>query len=173
MKKYLFFILPFPLIVNPLTEQMYQENLLALMASHYALFFLGFLLGVKTSPRRLWFLGLIAPVLVHVPPLFQVFTTNEALRVLSEVSLVLSGTLLGSGLPLMSTKVRLFLFGSWMLGDTILSVDFLVGGENFASPFTPYSIYQVRDTGVFMFLIMNLVAFFIIMKILLNVFERS
>lgn len=173
MKRNLFFVLTFFALVNPFLEKVYQENLLALMASHYALFALGFFLGLGISPRKLWFLGIFPPVLIHFPPLFQELAGNDVLRVLSEVSLFLSGTLLASGLPITGMKVKLTLFGCWMLGDTVLSVYFLLGGENFAYPFTQYTISQVRETGVFMFLFMNVVAFFIIMKLLLSVFERS
>lgn len=145
------------------------------MASHYALFTLGLWMGLNGS-RKFWIgklcLGCAITVLVHTPAIFDISAYDYAVRLLVEVALLCAGFLVGSSLP-GNNKVTYSLLGGWMGGDTALSIAFILGDSVYAYPSSPYPVWQIRDTGMFMFILMDVVAFFLIMKIFISYVEKA
>ncbi|BCS92382.1 DUF1404 domain-containing protein [Metallosphaera javensis (ex Sakai et al. 2022)] len=178
MRKHLFLgVFLVLLIINPLTEGIYGRNAVLYMASHYALFALGMWMGLSEASRRFWIGRLIAgtgvALLAHVPLIFDVSAYNEVVRVILELGLFCGGFLVGSSFQAGGNVTSYILLGGWMTGDTALSVAFLLGDSAYSFPLSPYPVWQIKDAGIFMFLFMNVVAFFIIMKIFIGFLEKG
>ncbi|QKR00271.1 DUF1404 domain-containing protein [Metallosphaera tengchongensis] len=172
---FLIFLISILFLINPITENLYENNAVAFMASHYALFASGFWFGTKRMRIQSipWIiLGSIIVVASHVPFVFDLTSRFEFWRIVVEILLALSGFLMGSSLRL-GSKLSYSLFGGWMAGDTSLSAAFMLGDKAYVYPLSTYPDWQIKDAGIFMFLFMNIVAFFIIMKVLIKVFESE
>ncbi|MCH1771085.1 MULTISPECIES: DUF1404 domain-containing protein [Metallosphaera] len=165
------------LIVNPLFEEIYGKNAVLYMASHYALFALGMWIGLAMVSRKYWVGKLVVgsglAVLAHIPLIFDVSAYSEPVRLILELGLVLGGFLVGSSFQAGGNMVGYILLGGWMAGDTALSIAFLLGDSGYTFPSSPYPTWQIKDAGMFMFLLTNVVAFFIIMRIFIRFLEKG
>ena len=114
--------------LNPFTEATEYGNALVFMFSHYALFVAGFALTYKKVrlPGWTFILASIAAAYWHFPIPFALSGSIQIYRFLEEVSLILSGLIAGSALDSFSSKIKLIIFGLWVLGDTGLSVIFII-----------------------------------------------
>ncbi|MEM0114056.1 MAG: DUF1404 family protein [Metallosphaera sp.] len=176
VKLFLIFLFTF-ILLNPVFERVYGENATAFMASHYVLFALGFWLGLsfRSLKHRLirTIIGSAIAVLVHTPTVFDDSAYYEILRIVLELALFSSGYLIGSSLSFGWDRYAYSLLGGWMIGDTSLSIAFMIGDPNYSYPLSPFQTWQIKDAGMFMFLFMNLVAFFIVMRIFVSYVERT
>ena len=146
--------------LNPFTEATEYGNALVFMFSHYALFVAGFALTYKKVrlPGWTFILASIAAAYWHFPIPFALSGSIQIYRFLEEVSLILSGLIAGSALDSFSSKIKLIIFGLWVLGDTGLSVIFIILPGAYSSSdvaLSPYPFFQFTILGVAMVFFMN------------------
>lgn len=150
------------LSVNPLTEEAEFYSPLPYMLSHYALVSSGVLLGysyLKGNKYNL-LLGILPVVLWHLPYYFALGASSLGWRIVLELSIFLGGILIGSSLGVTPKWGKVALFVLYMLGDTVLSILFILESPSYTNlfyPFSPYSPSTLPTTGIAMVVVMNVV----------------
>lgn len=152
-------------LVSPYVEKLDGQSALVFMLSHYSLALAGLLLGIYFVkwPRWLWIPGVALLVLWHVPLLFDLSARLLTFRVPEEASILVGGLLVGSSFLQMKPKLKLSLFGGWLLADSALSAIFIVAPNVYSSlPASPFASDQFVITGVSMVIFMNLAIAYIV-----------
>ena len=115
--------------------------------------------------KRYLFLGLPIIVFWHLPWFFDLATSFYYFWILDVISLTLAGYLVGGSIKKFSTNSYIFLFFLWMVGDSLLSYMWIIGYLLYASPYSIYPRYEFPAAGTIIFVIMDLLAIFILLKL--------
>lgn len=155
-------ILLLALALNPLTEGQEYLSPLPYMLSHYAVVASGILLGYNYLKGNYYKLavGVVPVVLWHLPFYFALGASSPSWRIVLEVSIFLGGVLIGSSLKQVGRWVKVSLFVLYMLGDTVLSILFILESPLYSDvdySFSPYSPPSLPTTGIAMVVVMNVV----------------
>ncbi|ACP39360.1 DUF1404 domain-containing protein [Saccharolobus islandicus] len=165
-------ILPIVLLaisVNPYTESLEFHYPAIYMISHYLVYFSGIFVGYKyfKGDEISLALGLIPPILWHLPYFFALGAAFATYRVILEITLLVGGILAGSSIKYVKFYLKVTLFALWMLGDSALAIIFIVSSpiySNVAYNFSPYSPSSLPIAGVAMFIAMNVFLGYVIAK---------
>ncbi|BCS92609.1 hypothetical protein L3N51_02427 [Metallosphaera sp. J1] len=174
--EYKFLIIPAVTLVaflNPVTEGLQFSNPVVFMLDHYAMFFAGSVIGYKMFRGSLASLvmGAIIAVFWHFPLPFDLAATNIAIRLICEATLFLGGILAGSYIPKMSLTVKITSLALYMLGDTFLSILFIIGNPLYTNvdfPSMQWGPSSLPLVGIVMFVVMNLVLVYTIARMMRN-----
>jgi len=154
--------------VNPWVEYLMYRDPVPYMLSHYALYVAGFIVGNRYlyMPTYLIPLGVLPLVMWHTPTLFILGGTVALFRVIDHVTMFLGGIVAGSCTRGLSVMAKIILFALYMLGDTYLAIIYLLGGEAYASPYSPYEAGDFLTLGLTMLIIMNIITAYVVFSIL-------
>ncbi|WOE50579.1 DUF1404 domain-containing protein [Sulfuracidifex metallicus] len=169
-------ILPATLIiafVNPFTEALQFVNPIVYMLDHYALYTAGAILGYKFFKGTLltFLIGLIPAIAWHIPYLFALGASFITFRILCEATLFLGGVLAGSFIKSMSLGLKVTFLGLYMLADSFLSIFFILEYPQYSNvdyPFLSWTPSALPMVGITMFIVMNIVLIYSIVKIMQN-----
>ncbi|MEM0173273.1 MAG: DUF1404 family protein [Sulfolobaceae archaeon] len=147
---------------NPWVEDLMFYKPYIFMTSHYSLIFSGILTGswFFKGNKFLIILGIIPIILWHIPLPWFLSSINYFYRILSEITLWLGGLLVGISIKELKLVFKIVLLALWMLGDTGLSILFLVGNNSYLTPY--YNLGDLQITGAVMFVLMNLFLIYIL-----------
>lgn len=151
---------------------------LVLMMTHYSLFTSGFILSYLYLRFNKWIglLGILPVVTFHLPYFFSLSGAFLSWTFLDYASMFLSGVLIAQSVRGFSRKANAALFILYMIGDTVLSILFILGYPAYTSeeiPFSPYSPGQLVDTGIAMLIIMNAVMAYVLIYFLKRILGVS
>ncbi|QKR00270.1 DUF1404 domain-containing protein [Metallosphaera tengchongensis] len=150
------------LSVNPITEELEFRVALVYMLSHYSLVSSGFLIGFALL-RSSWYnliVGAVPIAFWHLPFPFALGASFLLFRVMTDVSLFLGGLLVGSTIHSVPQWVKITLLSLYMLGDTVLSVIFIIADPLYSQKDFHFLLYPPSSlpiVGVAMILVMNVV----------------
>ncbi len=169
-------ILPVSMViafVNPFVEQLQFTNPVVYMLDHYALYAAGAIIGYLffRGTSLNFIIGIIPAVFWHIPLFFALGASFIPYRVLCEVTLFVGGILVGSYLKFMSLGLKVTALGLYMLGDTLLSIFFILGYPQYSHQYYNFLSYPVSSlpmVGITMFVVMNIVLVYTIVKIMKN-----
>ncbi len=136
------------------------------MLAHYSLFGSGLLLSYFVFKKKLTstgisiFLGIFIGILWHYPLFFNLGAKILWIRVIEEVSLFLGGYMIGYSLNDLG-KYKILLLAMWMAGDTVLSSILMISPSLYTHI---YSLTELKYLGIIMFLMMNLIAVYILLS---------
>ncbi|BBG24779.1 DUF1404 domain-containing protein [Sulfuracidifex tepidarius] len=159
--------------VNPFVERLQFYNPVAYMLDHYALYAAGAIIGYlffKGSPIS-FLIGIIPAVFWHIPLFFALGASFIQYRVLCELTLFLGGILAGSYINSMSLGIKVTSLGLYMLGDSLLSIFFILGYPQYSNVDYSYLSWgpsSLPIVGITMFVVMNIVLIYTIIKIMQN-----
>jgi Protein of unknown function (DUF1404). len=88
-----------------------------------------------------------------------------SVRLIEEVSLVIGGLMIGSSLKELSRNFKVLLLALWMIGDSILSLILMISPSLYTTVYAPQGLEYV---GIIMFLMMNLIAVYLLLKYVNN-----
>lgn len=171
LKLIYFFIIIFIVFGNPLFFDFLPESPIIPMLTHYFLISIFAYLGYKeTIKYNRWLLLAAISVIVlwHLPWLFDISTKNIVFWDLDVSTISLSSIALGSSLKYLKEGVIIFLFSLWMLGESFLSYFWIVNPSLYSRPFSIYYQSQFPLAGTIMFLVMNLIGVYVILKLLFS-----
>ncbi|WP_338604363.1 DUF1404 domain-containing protein [Sulfolobus tengchongensis] len=165
-------ILPIILLViaiNPFVESIEFYEPAVYMISHYLVYFSGIYIGYRYFKGDLisLILGLIPPIIWHLPYFFALGAAFITFRAILEITLLVGGILAGSTIKYMKFYLKVTLFALWMLGDTALAIIFIVSlpiYSNLDFKFSPYSPSSLPLAGVSMFIAMNVFLGYVLAK---------
>ncbi|QKR00895.1 DUF1404 domain-containing protein [Metallosphaera tengchongensis] len=162
------------LFVNPLVESLQSVNPIVFMLDHYAMFLSGSLLGYRYFKGSVltFSLGSFLAVFWHVPLFFDLAGSYISYRLICEATLVLGGVLAGSYIPRMNLTTKVTSLALYMLGDSLLSIFFILGYPQYSSqdfPLLSWGPSQLPAVGITMFVVMNLVLIYAIFKLMKNI----
>lgn len=168
MNKYFFIIILsiFLIIitVNPFTEELMYNNPIPYMLAHYSLFASGILLSYYMLKREILrggvFIGIIIALIWHYPFFFDMGARILWIRIIEEITLFLGGFMLGSSLQKLKKNYKILLLVLWMIGDTFLSSVLMINPSSYT---TIYNAQELEYLGIIMFLMMNLIAVYILL----------
>ncbi|ARM75282.1 DUF1404 domain-containing protein [Acidianus manzaensis] len=171
------FIFPIVLVVafvNPITESLQFSNPIIYMLDHYALFAAGALIGYKILRTSIieFLIGIIPAVFWHIPYFFALAAAFLPFRALCEFTLFAGGLLVGAYVPKMSLNVKIASLASYMLADTILSIFFILSYPQYSNvdySFLQWSPGELPAVGISMFVVMNLILIYSIIKIMKSI----
>jgi hypothetical protein len=161
--------------VNPYVEYLmfYEPSLL--MLSHYSITISGVLIGKRflTSSKKLLIIGIVSVVFWHLPLGWYLASTVLLFRIISELTLLFGGIIIGSIIDNLNLTLKLILLALWMIGDTALSILFLVVNPLYTNLTYPvlYSPEKLPLAGVIMFTIMNVILIYIIARLFRKYFQ--
>jgi len=160
--KLAFIIILILAFVNPWVENIMTYEPYIFMTSHYSLIFSGILAGnwFFRGNKVFAVIGIIPIVFWHLPLFWQISSLIYPYRLLSEATLWLGGFFIGSSLKFLNTIYKIILLSLWMIGDTALSVLFLIGNSNYLTVY--YTIDKLQITGAVMFILMNIFLIYIL-----------
>lgn len=167
-------ILPFVFIlsfVNPYVETLMFSIPAPYMLDHYALYTAGAIIGYKFFRTSFYefILGIIPAVLWHIPLFFALGASFILYRALCELTLFLGGLLVGGHIPQLKLSYKVLWLGIYMLGDSILSIFFVLSYPQYSDEgfsFLHYSPQELPITGVIMFIVMNVILVYAIVNIM-------
>jgi hypothetical protein len=141
------------------------------MLDHYALYAAGVIIGYKMFKGSIYsfFIGIIPAVFWHLPYFFALAAAFIEFRALCELTLFIGGVLAGSYIYKMSLTVRIISLAVYMLGDTLLSIFFILGYPQYSNavyPFLSWSSGELPAVGIAMLIVMNLILVYSIIKIM-------
>ncbi|QGA53232.1 DUF1404 domain-containing protein [Sulfolobus sp. E5-1-F] len=165
-------ILPIVLLViafNPFTESLEFYSPAVYMISHYIVYFSGIFIGYKYFKGDVisLTLGLIPPIIWHLPYFFALGAAFITYRALLEITLLVGGILAGSSIKYIKFYLKVTLFALWMLGDSVLAILFIIASPIYSNTiynFSPYSPSSLPIAGVAMFIAMNVFLGYVIAK---------
>ncbi|AAK42781.1 DUF1404 domain-containing protein [Saccharolobus solfataricus] len=165
-------VLPIVLLaiaVNPFTEGLEFYSPAIYMISHYLVYFSGIFVGYKYFKGDIisLILGLIPPILWHLPYFFAIGAAFITYRAILEITLLTGGILVGSSIRYVKFYLKVTLFALWMLGDSALAIIFIVSSplySNIVYKFSPYSPSTLPIAGVAMFIAMNVFLGYVIAR---------
>ncbi|AWR99110.1 DUF1404 domain-containing protein [Metallosphaera hakonensis] len=148
--------------VNPFTEKLEFSSPVIYMLSHYALVSSGFILGHAILKTKWYFMpvGLTPIAFWHLPLPFALGATYIGLRIVLEITIFLGGFLAGSSIWALPQWGKISLFILYMIGDTALSILFIVESPLYSNrlyPFSPYPPSSLPLAGIAMIVVMNLI----------------
>jgi|BEDMetMinimDraft_2_1075160.scaffolds.fasta_scaffold33561_1 Protein of unknown function (DUF1404). len=155
------------IFVNPYVENLMYYDPLLYMLSHYSIYAAGLILGyrfLKTN-QIYFYLGIVPAAIWHLPYPFILGASNFYYRLLSEVTLFFGGISTGSSINSVSFKTKITFLTLWMVGDTYLSILFLLGTKEYTKLVYNFSYYlpqQLPIVGISMLILMNLVIAYVI-----------
>ncbi|AWR93267.1 DUF1404 domain-containing protein [Acidianus brierleyi] len=157
--------------VNPYVEILQFNNPVIFMLDHYALYAAGVLIGYKMFKGSIYsfILGIIPAVFWHVPYFFALAAAYIDFRALCEITLFLGGLLAGSFIYKMSLTLRIISLAVYMLGDTLLSIFFILAYPQYSNAtyrFLSWSPGALPAVGIAMLIVMNLILVYSIIKIM-------
>ncbi|WP_338598785.1 DUF1404 domain-containing protein [Sulfolobus tengchongensis] len=174
MKYYYFFILTLSLFliaitVNPFTEEYMFVNPIPYMLAHYSLFGAGILISYYTLSKKNFPLnknisltiGVLIAFIWHYPLFFNLGAESLFIRIIEEITLFIGGILIGFSLKEITRNMKVLLLALWMIGDSILSLILMVSPNLYT---TVYSVKELEYLGIIMFLMMNLIAVYILLN---------
>ncbi|ACR42982.1 DUF1404 domain-containing protein [Saccharolobus islandicus] len=157
--------------VNPFTEEYMFINPIPYMLAHYSLFGAGILLSYYIIRRKIVdksiavIVGASIAFLWHYPYFFNLGAEILSVRLIEEVSLVIGGLMIGSSLKELSRNFKVLLLALWMIGDSILSFILMISPSLYTTVYSPQGLEYV---GIIMFLMMNLIAVYLLLKYVNN-----
>ncbi|MEM0113910.1 MAG: DUF1404 domain-containing protein [Metallosphaera sp.] len=162
------------LFINPFVENLQSVNPVVFMLDHYAMFFAGSIIGYKMFKGSILALtlGSFVAVFWHIPLTFALAASDLPIRLICEVTLFLGGILAGSYIPRMSLAVKVTSLALYMLGDTFLSILFIIGSPEYSNvdfPYLKWGPSSLPLVGVTMFVVMNLVLVYVIVRVMRNI----
>ncbi|TRM95892.1 hypothetical protein DJ527_13155, partial [Sulfolobus sp. F1] len=127
------------IFVNPVMEVLQGINPIIYMLDHYALYLAGLIFGSKFFKGSIHtlILGVIPAIFWHYPLFFDLAGASITFRLLCEATLFLGGLLAGSFIPVASLRSKVILFALYMLGDTLLSIFFILGYPQYSNVYFP------------------------------------
>ncbi|QGA68155.1 DUF1404 domain-containing protein [Sulfolobus sp. E11-6] len=157
--------------VNPFTEEVMFNNPIPYMLAHYSLFGAGILLSYYIIRRKIVnksvavTVGASIAFLWHYPYFFNLGAEILSVRLIEEVSLLIGGLMVGSSLRELSRNFKIFLLALWMIGDSILSLILMISPSLYT---TLYTSQGLEYLGIIMFLMMNLIAVYLLLNYVNN-----
>lgn len=142
-------------------------NPIPYMLAHYSLFGSGLLLSYFVFKKKLirteisLSLGIFIAVLWHYPLFFNLGAIFLWIRMIEEVTLFLGGYMVGYSLNDLGKNYKILLLAMWMAGDTILSSMLMINPSVYTHI---YSSTELKYLGIIMFLMMNLIAVYILLS---------
>lgn len=169
-------IIPLAVLIsflNPFTENLQSSNPVIFMLDHYAMFFAGSVVGYKAFKGSLpsLIIGAIIAAFWHFPLPFDLAASNLGIRLICEATLFLGGILAGSYIPRMSLTVKITSLALYMLGDTFLSILFIIGNPLYTDVYfhsLKWGPSSLPLVGIVMFVVMNLVLVYTIARMMRN-----
>lgn len=146
-------------------------NPIPYMLAHYSLFGAGILLSYFIIRRKIVdksiavTVGASTAFLWHYPYFFNLGAEILSIRVIEEISLLIGGLMIGSSLKELSRNFKVLLLALWMIGDSILSLILMISPSLYTAVYTPQELEYV---GIIMFLMMNLIAVYILLTYINN-----
>ncbi|ADB88298.1 conserved hypothetical protein [Saccharolobus islandicus L.D.8.5] len=157
--------------VNPFTEEYMFISPIPYMLAHYSLFGAGILLSYYIIRRKIVdksiavIVGASIAFLWHYSYFFNLGAEILSVRLIEEVSLVIGGLMIGSSLKELSRNFKVLLLALWMIGDSILSLILMISPSLYTTVYAPQGLEYV---GIIMFLMMNLIAVYLLLKYVNN-----
>lgn len=146
--------------VNPETEAIEGTNAVVFMFSHYALFVAGFLVSFRIfrTVRHALIAGIFLAAIWHLPFPFALSGASDEYRIIEEITMFAAGFLVGSSVEQLTSLSKSVLFALWIVGDSALSVIFILFPKIYSSKdisISPFPADQFIILGVLMIFFMN------------------
>lgn len=142
-------VVSFAAFLNPVVDAYAPRDPVVLTAAHYAFYAAGFFsVGAgRRSPACLAAM-FVAPIVWLSPHGFAAAASSQLLRVLDYVSLFVAGMCAGVYVRGVGLGARLVLLVLYMVGDSVLTAEFLLGGVHYSRVVVPYSPFEPGSFGL-------------------------
>lgn len=153
--------------INPFTEEYMSVNPIPYMLAHYSLFSAGIIFSYylykskQINASLSLIIGIIIAFIWHYPYFFNLGVKILWIRAIEEISLLFGGFMVGLSLREISRNIKVLLLALWMIGDTLLSSILMINPAFYT---TIYNQQELKYLGIIMFLMMNLIAVYILLS---------
>nr|WP_252973143.1 DUF1404 domain-containing protein [Saccharolobus solfataricus] len=157
--------------VNPFTEEYMFVNPIPYMLAHYSLFGAGILISYYLVKRKIvdkhigFPVGASIAFLWHYPFFFNLGAEILSVRLIEEITLLVGGLIIGSSLKELNRSFKVLLLALWMIGDSLLSLILMISPSLYTTLYAPK---ELEYLGIIMFLMMNLIAVYILLNYINN-----
>ena len=150
------------LFLLPPVDSSASKDPVILVSAHYALYAAGFFLADRASRNPAYLvIAVIVPVLWMSPYGFALAASSQLARIVDYITLILSGYAAGVFIRGSGLGVKIALLALYMLGDSALTAEFLLGGTHYSSKTVPYSPFSPSEfvlAGLLMAGVMSIIA---------------
>ncbi|BFH73121.1 DUF1404 family protein [Sulfurisphaera javensis] len=168
MNKFFYLIFLDIILVIPFTFKFLSLSPSIPMLLHYLILGVSIFIAHKSSyslPKVYLVLALPIIVFWHLPWFFDLATSLYPIWIIDVISLTISGVLVGSSMKNFSVNYIIFLFFLWMIGDSFLSYMWIIANPLYASPYSIYPRYELPAAGSIVFVIMDILGVYILLKL--------
>ncbi|BAB65059.1 DUF1404 domain-containing protein [Sulfurisphaera tokodaii] len=168
MNKIFYYLLPLDMfLILPFTFSFLSYSPAIPMLFHYLILGISIFLSNKFYSLSRKFLFIALPIIIfwHLPWFFDYATSVYFIWIIDVISMTISGVLIGSSISKFSINFLVFLFFLWMIGDSLLSYMWIIGFSLYSSPYSIYPRYELPAAGSIVFVVMDILGVYILLKL--------